>query len=98
MPLLRSPYSLILASFAVSRWLYYLAGVRFDAKLLRSNFQFIDLELLRTRLLDPDVPRDDPAWGAQRHRLRDDDFFPHQPGVRPVRELSDVRIPHLAAS
>jgi hypothetical protein len=52
MPLLRSPYSLILASFAASRWLYYLAGVRFDAKLLRSNFQFIDLELLRTRLLE----------------------------------------------
>jgi hypothetical protein len=50
MPLLRFPYFYILGSFALSRWLYYIAGVRFDAKLLKSNFQFIDLELLRTRL------------------------------------------------
>ena len=50
MLVLRSAYFYILASFAISRWLYYMAGVRFDVKLLQSNFQFIDLELLRTRL------------------------------------------------
>jgi hypothetical protein len=52
MPWLRAPYFYILSSFALSRALYYMAGVRFDAKLLKSNFQFIDLELLRTRLLE----------------------------------------------
>jgi hypothetical protein len=52
MPLLRSPYFFLLASFAGSRWLYYLAGVRFDAKILANNFQFIDLVLLRTRLAE----------------------------------------------
>ena len=50
--MIRSPYFYILGSFALSRWLYFLAGVRFDARLLKSNFQFIDLELLRTRLLE----------------------------------------------
>jgi len=52
MPLFRSPYALILSAFAISRWLYYMAGVRFDAKILENNFQFIDLELLRTRLAE----------------------------------------------
>src|SRR5690348_15526559 len=50
MSLLRSAYFYILASFAASRWLYYMAGVHFDTKLLKSNFQYIDLHLLRTRL------------------------------------------------
>ena len=50
MSLLRSAYFYILASFAASRWLYYMAGVHFDTKLLKSNFQYIDLNLLRTRL------------------------------------------------
>jgi len=52
MPRLRSPYLCILAAFAGSRRLYYLAGVHFDTGIVKSNFQFIDLELLRTRLLE----------------------------------------------
>ncbi len=52
MPRLRSPYLYILVSFSLSRWLYYLAGVRFDTAILANNYQFIDLDLLRTRLLE----------------------------------------------
>jgi hypothetical protein len=52
MPRLRSPYLCILVAFAGSRLLYHLAGVRFDTGIVKSNFQFIDLELLRTRLLE----------------------------------------------
>ena len=35
-----------------SRVLYYWAGIRFDTHILASNFQFIDLQLLRTRLFE----------------------------------------------
>jgi hypothetical protein len=45
-----SPYSLIIAAFALSRLAYYAAGVRFDTHILLSNFQFLDIALLRTRL------------------------------------------------
>jgi hypothetical protein len=48
----RSAYSLLLALFVVSRILYYLLGVRFDARPILSFFQFIDPELLKHRLLE----------------------------------------------
>lgn len=48
----RSPYFWLLLVFAVSRALYFAAGVRFDSRPLGSFFQFLDPELLRTRLLE----------------------------------------------
>ena len=47
-----SPYTWITAAFMLSRALYYWAGIRFDTHILASNFQFIDLQLLRTRLFE----------------------------------------------
>lgn len=49
---LKRPYLLIILAFAVSRALYYWAGVRFDTEALKLNFQFIDLDLLRSRLFE----------------------------------------------
>jgi ubiquinone/menaquinone biosynthesis C-methylase UbiE len=46
------PYLLLLLVFAVSRILYYAAGVRFDARPLETFFQIIDPELLRHRLFE----------------------------------------------
>jgi len=48
----RSPYTVLLAVFVVSRAGYYLAGVRFDARPVLHYFQFIDPELLKHRLLE----------------------------------------------
>jgi hypothetical protein len=49
--LLRSPYVLLLGAFTVSRAVYYLLGVRFDAEGLDWYFQFLDPELLRHNLV-----------------------------------------------
>ena len=49
---MHSPYLWIPAAFVLSRVLYYWAGIRFDTHILTFNFQFIDLQLLRTRLLE----------------------------------------------
>lgn len=49
---LMAPYVLIVLAFACSRIVYYLAGIRFDTHILTFNFQFIDLQLLRTKLLE----------------------------------------------
>lgn len=49
--LLRSPYSILCLIFVVSRVIYFLLGVRFDARGLTGYFQFIDPELLRHHLL-----------------------------------------------
>ena len=49
---LYGPVLLLLAAFAVSRGAAYGAGVRFDAGTLEDYWQFIDPELLRTRLLE----------------------------------------------
>ncbi|MBN2188263.1 MAG: hypothetical protein JW699_02325 [Chitinispirillaceae bacterium] len=49
--LLRSPYTLLLTVFIVSRIFYYLLGVRFDARGLSWYLQIIDPELLRHDLL-----------------------------------------------
>ncbi|MGA2506226.1 MAG: hypothetical protein ABSF80_01955 [Chitinispirillaceae bacterium] len=49
--LLRSPYALLMLIFAVSRAIYYLLGVRFDARGIPIYLQFIDTELLRHHLL-----------------------------------------------
>ena len=46
----RNPYAGILAAFAISRILYAWAGVRFQTHLILSNFQFIDVELMKQRL------------------------------------------------
>ncbi|MBN2036761.1 MAG: phospholipid carrier-dependent glycosyltransferase [Chitinispirillaceae bacterium] len=46
----RSPYLFLLAVFTISRAVYYLLGVRFDAEGLGWYFQFLDPELLRHRL------------------------------------------------
>ncbi len=48
--LVRSPAAWIVACFAISRFGYYLAGIRFQTDILWNNFQFIDVALLRTRL------------------------------------------------
>ncbi len=48
----KSPHFWILASFVVSRILYFAAGVRFDARPLNSFFQIIDPALMKTRLLE----------------------------------------------
>jgi hypothetical protein len=50
--LILNPYVAILSAFAVSRVLYYLAGVRFQTNIVHFNFQFIDVDLLRHRLLE----------------------------------------------
>jgi hypothetical protein len=50
--LLRSPYFWIVAAFAISRVLYFAAGVRFDARPLSSFFQIIDPALMKTRLVE----------------------------------------------
>jgi len=47
---LRDPRPWIVLSFVISRFAYYLAGIRFQTRYLSENFQFIDLALLRTRL------------------------------------------------
>jgi hypothetical protein len=49
--LLRSPYLLLVGAFTVSRIVYYLLGVRFDASGLGWYFQFLDPELLRHNLV-----------------------------------------------
>jgi hypothetical protein len=48
---LGSPYVLLLLIVAVSRVVYYLLGVRFDARGVDWFFQFLDPELLRHNLL-----------------------------------------------
>ena len=50
MPRFRAPHVWLLVCFAVSRVLYFVAGVRFQTPHLATNFQFLDLALLRTRL------------------------------------------------
>jgi hypothetical protein len=42
----------VLAAFVVSRILYYLAGIRFDASPVPLYWQFIDPVLMRTRLME----------------------------------------------
>jgi hypothetical protein len=49
--LLRSPYTFLVVLFAISRTVYYLLGVRFDARGLTVFFQLLDPELLRHKLL-----------------------------------------------
>jgi hypothetical protein len=49
--LLRSPYALLLAVFIASRVIYYLLGVRFDARGLTWYLQILDPELLKHHLL-----------------------------------------------
>lgn len=46
------PYVLLAVAFVLSRTAYYWAGVRFDARPIRTFFQFIDPELLRHRLIE----------------------------------------------
>jgi hypothetical protein len=46
------PFTWITLAFVVSRVLYFWAGIRFDTHILASNFQFIDLQLLKTRLFE----------------------------------------------
>jgi len=48
----RSAYTLLLGLFIVSRIMYYMLGVRFDARPILNFFQFIDPELLKHRLLE----------------------------------------------
>lgn len=48
----RESWLLLLAVFAVSRMLYFAAGVRFDSSPLGKFFQIFDPELLRTRLAE----------------------------------------------
>src|SRR5216684_6256511 len=50
--LFRLPQFWILFAFALSRVLYYAAGVRFDARPIDHFFQFLDPELLKHRLLE----------------------------------------------
>src|SRR5258707_6743692 len=50
--LFRLPQFWMLFAFALSRVLYYWAGVRFDARPIDHFFQFLDPELLRYRLLE----------------------------------------------
>lgn len=47
-----NPYFWILSAFTISRILYYWAGVRYQTHLVGSNFQFIDVELMKHRLLE----------------------------------------------
>jgi hypothetical protein len=47
----RSPYAIVLSAFIVSRLVYYLLGVRFDASGLPTFLQFIDPELMQHHLL-----------------------------------------------
>jgi hypothetical protein len=47
-----SRYAWIIGAFVLSRVLYFWAGIRFDTHILVSNFQFIDLPLLRTLLFE----------------------------------------------
>ena len=49
---LRSPYTWIVSVFALSRALYFAAGVRFDSQPLNRFFQFLDPELMRHRLFE----------------------------------------------
>jgi hypothetical protein len=46
------PYAWITGAFLVSRAIYFLAGIRFDTHILAGNFQFIDLQLLRSRMFE----------------------------------------------
>jgi hypothetical protein len=48
----RLPYALLLLVFVASRVLYYLLGVRFDARGVSRFFQVINPELLKHRLLE----------------------------------------------
>ncbi len=48
----RAPYVFIILAFVASRIVYYRLGIRFDTHILTFNFQFIDLQLLRTRMLE----------------------------------------------
>ena len=50
--LVSSPYAWITGAYLLSRWLYHVAGIRFDTHILSFNFQFIDLQLLRDRMLE----------------------------------------------
>ena len=48
----RSAYVLLSLVFVLSRIIYYLLGVRFDARPVLHFFQFVDPELLKHRLLE----------------------------------------------
>jgi hypothetical protein len=48
----RAPYLWLLSIFAISRLIYFAAGVRFDASPIDLFFQFVDPVLLKTRLLE----------------------------------------------
>ena len=48
----QAAYLWIAAAFLVSRIFYYVAGVRFQTDLIQSNFQFIDVELMKHRLFE----------------------------------------------
>jgi len=48
----RTLYALLAMVFAVSRLVYYLFGVRFDARPVLHYYQFVDPELLQHRLLE----------------------------------------------
>lgn len=47
----RSPYTLLITVYVMSRVIYFLLGVRFDARGLPTYLQFIDTELLQHNLL-----------------------------------------------
>lgn len=48
----RRDLAIVIALFVSSRWLYAWLGVEFDASTLPTYMQFIDVELLETRLLE----------------------------------------------
>jgi hypothetical protein len=48
----RTLYALLATLFALSRLIYFLLGVRFDARPVLHYFQFIDPELLKHRLIE----------------------------------------------
>ena len=45
-------YVLLTGTFAVTRWLYWQEGIRYDARPLSYYFQYLDVALLRARLLE----------------------------------------------
>ena len=48
----RSAYALLSLVFVLSRIIYYLLGVRFDARPVLHFWQFMDTELLKRRMLE----------------------------------------------
>ncbi|MCC6392552.1 MAG: hypothetical protein IT167_18270 [Bryobacterales bacterium] len=48
----KNAYFWILGAFLISRIAYYWAGVRFDRSIVEGNFQYIDVPLLKSKLLE----------------------------------------------